>query len=75
MHWFYWMYTNFSIGRLQNKSAVLVCTLQVMKLFIVAELPAIVPHSILEIVREMSYEELNVGFSRLIPVHCTHASP
>ena len=72
------MYTNFSIGHLQNKSAVLVCTLQVMKLFIVAEIPAIVPHSILEIVREMSYEESNVGirgFSRLIPVHCTHASP
>ena len=53
---------------------MLVCTLQVIKLQMAAELPIVV-HSILEIVREISYEGENVeirGFSRPISVNCTH---
>ena len=39
-----------------------VCTLEVIKLQMAAELPAAVVHSILEIVRGISYEGENVKF-------------
>ena len=48
-----------------------------MKLQMAAELTAVLAQSILEIVREMSYEEVNIGisgFSRTISVNCTHTS-
>ena len=64
-----WLITKLSI--------FLVYTLEVIKLQMAAELPAIVVHSILEIVRWISYEGKNVeirGFSRQISVNGKQSS-